>query len=123
MKKVAELEGWDLDYWVAKACGAVQHGAYWLMDGVCGKEPFSSVLMMSFCPSSEWNYGGPIIEREKIYLVGFDVEPWSAFFQARSHYVDIYRSDCEGHGDTPLIAAMRAFVTFKFGEKVEGIPE
>lgn len=63
--------------------------------------------------STDWAFGGPIIEREKIRLdTSWNQEDgqWSA------------RIDSVGgwwQGDTPLIAAMRCYVTSKLGDEVE----
>ncbi len=63
-----------------------------------------------FSPSTDWSQGGPIIERESIYLMKVGITQW--------------RADCGPAvtGPTPLIAAMRAFVTSELGDAVE-IPE
>ena len=60
--------------------------------------------------STDWSQGGPIIERESIDLMKVGITQW--------------RADCGPAvtGPTPLIAAMRAFVTKKFGAEIE-IPE
>ena len=60
--------------------------------------------------STDWSQGGPIIEREPIDLMKVGSTQW--------------RADCGPAvtGPTPLIAAMRAFVTKKFGAEIE-IPE
>lgn len=88
-----------------------------------------------WAPHVHWEQGGPIIESENIVLVptngGDKEEPifWSAMHngpnRAFSHYIDEplpfrrYSDDpAAGDGDTPLIAAMRAFVASKYGEEV-----
>ena len=60
--------------------------------------------------STDWSQGGPIIERESIDIMKVGFTQW--------------RADCGPAvtGPTPLIAAMRAFVTKKFGAEIE-IPE
>ena len=68
--------------------------------------------------STDWAYGGPIIEREKIALehlhgagdAGADV--WVAT-RCESPCVS------EEHGTTPLIAAMRCYVASKLGDEIE----
>ena len=69
------------------------------------------------CPeySTNWAQGGPIIERKCIDLQyqGGNVDVWAA---------DMFGADCSVYGDTPLIAAMRCYVTSKLGDEVE-IPE
>lgn len=62
--------------------------------------------------STDWAQGGPIIERERIDVYGFDGDSWGAEdnFRARQY------------GPTPLIAAMRCYVASKLGDEVE-IPQ
>lgn len=62
-----------------------------------------------FAPSSNWAQGGPIIERERIELLAGPDAGWNAVAPV---FVD-------GIGPTPLIAAMRAFVKSKLGDRVE----
>jgi len=70
-----------------------------------------------FRPSTEWADAGPIIEREHIaieYCAGL----WWALF------ADSFSGNCEPPGPvltgpTPLTAAMRAYVTSKFGDTVD----
>jgi hypothetical protein len=79
-----------------------------------------------FKPSSCWDDAGPIIERERISIIASEYRhvtmaaplEWSASVGAYSHYIDeplpLYPSDNgAGRGPTPLIAAMRAFVSSK----------
>lgn len=64
--------------------------------------------------STNWEYGGPIIEREGICLHRYkDGSGWSATYSAQ---------DPESYAPTPLIAAMRCYVASKLGDEVE-IPE
>jgi hypothetical protein len=65
-----------------------------------------------FAPATQWEHGGPIIERERIRLdprglwcAAHDTHEWT-----------------ESTGPTPLIAAMRCYVASKLGDEVE-IPE
>lgn len=131
--KVAELEGAMLDYWVAKAEGnltsqstcpadaMVEHYGYG--GEIEGRSPLSS-----WAPSTEWDSGGPIIERERIvtsygYNWRADGDCWTAatdieFFGTRG-------ADCPNAcGATLLVAAMRCYVASKFGEEVQdALPE
>lgn len=74
-----------------------------------------------FNPSKSWMWGGPIIEREKI-----DIQcggwKWGAWRGSNPDWEPVG----EAFGGTPLIAAMRAYVAWKFGEEVpdraEGAP-
>lgn len=106
-KRVAELEGAQLDWAVAVAEGI---GPKWFDNN----PPQHTVRINnhSFHPVEDWAKGGPIIERELIWLaapMGMRVQ-WSA---AVDEATDSAR------GPTPLIAAMRAFVASKLGYEVE----
>lgn len=68
----------------------------------------------AFRPSTNWAQGGPIIEREKMWVSWVESNYkhidgcWSAYVRSRICY-----------GPTPLIAAMRSFVASKLGDEVE----
>jgi hypothetical protein len=61
--------------------------------------------------TSSWAQGGPIIEREKIAT-----QPW---LSEGDWGASIKGGFFEQHGPTPLIAAMRCFVSSKLGDEVE----
>jgi len=67
--------------------------------------------------STKWEFGGPIIEREKIelkYLGYYNPPYWGALKFNPSAY------ERKGAvGPTPLIAAMRCYVASKLGDEVE----
>ena len=65
--------------------------------------------------SSRWEMAGPIIERERI-SISTEENGWSANICAPRYGLSL------GFGPTPLVAAMRAFVSSKLGDEVE-IPE
>ena len=112
MKKVSELTGAELDYWVAKADGDNPC----IEDGKCmvivspGAMAGNETHRFYFQPSVDWRLGGPIIEREEI-AVRPSVIPGAGWVA------------CLDHGgfeqsESPLIAAMRAFVSSHFGDEV-----
>lgn len=76
----------------------------------------------SFCPSSEWAHGGPIIERERIGTSwDYRSEPtaaWEAEFE-HDQFEEGGATRSWGYGETLLVAAMRAFVTAKLGAEVD----
>ena len=61
--------------------------------------------------SSDWLWGGPIIEREGLLL--------KPLFLPSGWYAEDYMDIHNAQGPTPLIAAMRCFVASKLGEEVE----
>jgi hypothetical protein len=95
--KVAELEGALLDYWVAQAKGDTHVK---LRDD------------MWFRPSSDWAQGGPIIERDGISLLQIAEGKWSA---NSVDWPSLGDRDDPHIGETPLVAAMRAFVASVYG--------
>ena len=108
--KTSALIGPALDWAVAKIESGIEpeyfNGSVWITTGGF----FARVRRNVFEPSTKWSQGGPIIERESIDLMKVGITQW--------------RADCGPAvtGPTPLIAAMRAFVTKKFGAEIE-IPE
>lgn len=116
--KVSELTGAALDWAVAKAEGAkgvrlhtyrgINPGpAVWVVDWEHGWVELSSLDY-----STDWSQGGPIIERKGIQLARVG-NVWEAWVDADGVF-------CQG--PTPLIAAMRCYVTSELGDEVE-IPE
>jgi hypothetical protein len=114
--RVSDLTDDLLDCWVAKADGhAVRSvgGRQWQEQWPAGH------WLYIRHPSSIWEDGGPIIEKEGIallpMLLSSDMEPrtWVA------HYRNVGSTHVpEGEGETPLIAAMRAYVASRFGPVV-----
>jgi hypothetical protein len=103
--KTSELKDAFLDWAVGK-CEYMRHS---LESDFCGRVGYA------WDYSTDWAQGGPIIERECIDLQyqGGDVDVWAA---------DIFGADCSVYGDTPLIAAMRCYVSSKLGDEVD-VPE
>jgi len=104
--RVADLEGALLDHAVALAEGDLLPD-YWRDPdwGTCWARPGRE----EWRPSERWAQGGPIIERERI-----DVTAHADSWFAKPAYRGV-----GGGGPTPLVAAMRAYVCSKFGNKVE----
>lgn len=116
--KVQELTGGLLDYWVAKAQGDREIR---LNDGRCEARFHPNFEFSPYSPSAAWMHGGPIIERERINILKFDhpEQPWVAVIHnVDEHWIDTTWFDEDWKGQTPLIAAMRAYVASKFGDEV-----
>lgn len=132
--KVSELEGVQLDAWVARADGMA-----WLVDNLIrGEAPYltgDEGEYIQYSPSTDWSQGGLIIERERINIVDH-----AAYHRQPPGKLDTDRLDqfaaligdpmnlwdhggfdffCTQKGPTPLIAAMRAYVASKFGDEVQ----
>lgn len=74
----------------------------------------AAVTAGEFSPSTQWHWGGPIIERE-----GMQVQP----FKHRNLWIAyIDKPYAHGDGPTPLIAAMRCYVASRLGDTIE-VPE
>lgn len=114
MRKVSELTGAELDYWVAKANGDNPR----IEDGKCmvivspGAMAGNETYRFYFQPSSDWRLGGPIIEREKIGIeYRARQKQWFAMIELKDSLPREW-------GETCLIAAMRAYVSSKYGDSV-----
>ena len=64
-------------------------------------------------PSTDWEQGGPIIEREGITILSVDDYEWCAAIG------ELYYEDDNSRSPTPLIAAMRCYVASKLGDEVK----
>jgi len=118
--KTSELTGPTLDWAVAMASG---RGVKLTLRSYLGDNPGPEFLALEwehgwkelyeYCPSTDWEQGGPIIEREKIGI-GHDPELrcWLGVDTESKYQM----------GNTPLIAAMRCYVASKLGDEVE-LPE
>jgi len=109
--RVSELSGIELDYAVA-TCEGVYLTNFISMWYNTDRYKYSS----------DWAHGGPIIERERLYMTRFG-DDW----QVRSYWHNGYRSFVhvfmyEATDSSPLVAAMRCYVASKLGEVVD-IPE
>jgi hypothetical protein len=98
--KTSELTGCALDWAVARC-----EGVYF--ENLREFEDYA----LNYC--TDWEHGGPIIERETIDVFrNYNEGCWQA--EANRH------GGCPmGRGPTPLIAAMRCFVASKLGDEVE----
>jgi len=109
--KTNELTGSALDWAVAK-CEKLYVSTDMLIGGWGAFVDYSDEYCnVHYQPSTHWGWAGAIIERERISLIGESGERWIAEWG----WIKMV-------GDTPLIAAMRAYVASKFGNEIE-IPE
>ena len=107
--QTAELEGAILDRWVAKAEGIeVKYSTterYWRIN--------DNPENIHWAPHVDWSQAGPIIERESISLLAPKMgHLWEA------SYGDTVETQASFNGKTPLEAAMRVFVSIRFGAEV-----
>lgn len=126
--KTAELAGALLNYWVAMAGEEWKHvdtsntmtldPSYKGVRLVTYSDGSQAAILQpnnpmrqdprEFSPSTDWEQGGPIIERGHFYLEWDADGYWCAHTPASNTY----------HGPTALVASMRAFVAGKFGDEV-----
>lgn len=122
--KISDLEGALLDAAVAKAEG---FASFWIDPGdedrgeSCVLGPARAEdSRFDWCPSSAWEQGGPIIERELISVIRMGEPPaWHALIDVSFDAGNNIQGQVEMTGPTPLSAAMRAFVAAKFGPEVD----
>ena len=119
--KTSELTGPALDWAVAK-CEGVE--VTYLDDGI------TRCLLRNpsgrFSPSTSWQEGGPIIERERIDVT-WHIDHWTAMWWADNSgmakdQAQRFKHNRQHSGPTPLIAAMRCFVASRLGDEVD-IPD
>lgn len=104
--KTSELTGALLDYYVAEAEGMLR----------MIKTDDLREKLGDYSPSTKWAHGGPILERERIQLEyhgWHKAMPWCAMEAKMTGRRDERAS-------TPLAAAMRLYVSIKFGDEVLG---
>ena len=113
--KVSTATGAVLDWMVAMAMGHTNGFPENLL-GVRTKG--FGTERIRWQPSTNWSQGGPIIEREKITIYPWLPEPDDASWNAWMTSTHLFKVA----GPTPLIAAMRTYVTSKLGDEVD-VPE
>ena len=113
----SDLTGTALDWAVAKCEGYLDDCNSWLHQATLEEVADSG----SYHPSTDWAYGGPIIEQKKIDLFT-EKEPlclWAASVARYQNGERLIGWRTHGHGPTPLIAAMRCYVASKLGDTVD----
>jgi hypothetical protein len=117
--KVSELDGALLDAAVAKAAGLMvrEFGSAW--QHIEGCRHSNQGEPEAWCPSTKWDQGGPIIERERIEVIPYFRFDSREFFEGWRAGIAPECAPDYSFGQTPLIAAMRAYVISKLGEEIE----
>ena len=118
--KTSGLSGAALDWAVAK-CEYVGEPPF----VVIGGEVRERTEAWKYSPSTDWAQGGPIIDREGIAIdclrIAGDISGWVAALPSPTTWEDEEFVE-EYNGPTPLIAAMRCYVSSKLGDEVD-VPE
>lgn len=135
--KVSELQGIDLDRWVAKAegidvaiervcCGRGEQSSYDQPPECCGQP--NEVLAINdgmfpcneWAPSRNWTQAGALIEKHGMGIVKF-YEPADGPIPLGSEWAALSLDDqVSFSGPTPLIAAMRLVVALQIGREAPG---
>jgi hypothetical protein len=117
--RVAELTGSQLDRWVARANGWTFGPPHKIHEFDVWRDAEGKITgtipAQAYEPSKNWDQGGPILEqisRIRIHRNG-DSYAVQTFLDVGGA-LPIY-----GYGETILIAAMRCYVTSKFGSEVQ----
>lgn len=121
---VSELEGAELDAAVALAEGFRPYNFRKSHCLIVDQDDD----VVTYEPSSDWEDGGPIIERERIAIFRPRHDPdWHAGYDicaidesgGGGHWHPRMDMNHEMKGPTPLVAAMRTFVASRFGDSVD----
>ena len=113
--KVGEVSGAALDYLVL-TCGELDADS-----NITTKQFISMRNQGYFLYSTDWEQGGPIIDREKIDLFTEKGTPesWVASMARYQNGERLVGWRIHQYGPTPLIAVMRCYVAYKLGEVVK----
>lgn len=111
--KTNELIGPALDWAVAQCEGYAYKTGSLTRNSPFDDGALEHIWHRNYKPSTDWEQGGPIIERERITI---DAGQHGALWIAR-------KGVHECIGPTPLIAAMRCYVASKLGDTVDVPPE
>jgi hypothetical protein len=109
--KTSEMRGVALDWAVARAegAGAALVSTHSRGDALLLGDPTEYCNAGDhFQPSTNWQDGGPIIERERIEFEHDGFQWWARI-----------RADEDFSGPAPLVAAMRCYVASVLGEEVD----
>ena len=117
--KTSELTGPALDWAVAKC----ENPEWSDEDAIVNVTTFDDYDGTICNYSTDWDQGGPIIERERIDVT-WSGEHWTAIWWADNSGMvkapaQRFSHNRHQQGPTPLIAAMRAYVASKLGDEVE----
>ena len=114
--KTSELTGTALDWAVAKCEGGTDFmhdgiSMHFVLHGMTKVLATGWAPSMSYTPSTNWMQGGSIIEREGISI--------NSHLDGHEWFARDYWGANEQAAETPLVAAMRCYVTNKLGDNVD----
>ena len=117
--KTYELTGAALDWAVTRAHQEGEPAFDYYIDHKGRVMEERGDLSWHYSPSTNWAHGGPIIDREKISTIE---EANGLWLGSIGGCTDLDMPLWQEHGPTPLIAAMRCYVTSKLGDDID-VPE
>lgn len=119
--KVSEATGPVLD-WMVAVCQNVEIDEN--EEPIFFDDPDPKGERVRYNPSANWAHGGPIIECQEIELHRWALDEWKAVDTNYQFLNTPQERDTfsKGYGPTPLVAAMRCYVTSRLGDEVE-VPE
>ena len=107
--RTSELTGAALDWAVARCGGVTDIGQPNNVPFIVEWRLMHDAGDMNY--STDWGQGGPIIERERLWVCASSADAgW---------FAEIGKSATRKTGPTALIAAMRCYVASKLGDEVE----
>lgn len=119
--KVADLLGAELDYWTGRTDG-IPASELSIVRHQRGDEMLCLCDGARYAPSTDWVQSGQIIEKNWIGLDrpsnGQTTPVWRGIVNNSAKMFGIFRPVVDAWGETALIAAMRAYVTSKYGDEV-----
>lgn len=127
--KTSELTNRQLDWAVAKCEGwvtyptdSIERGDWYHTDAAVAPLGYehNRIHRDDFNPSSNWSQGGPIIERALLDITPSPYEHREDMRWHCQHYNSL--GGYAQYGPTPLVAAMKCYVTSQLGDEVE-VPE
>ena len=125
--KTSKLTGPALNWAVAR-CEGFESFEFWHTGAVTTRQ--ENGLTITHRYSTDWAQGGPIVEREGLWVresavvspaVADVMTPDQKWFAYAKQYPDSCKNHCL-YGSTFLVAAMRCFVTSRLGDEVD-VPE
>lgn len=122
--RTSDLVGKALDWAVAQVESRTWHntdGEFgqatgWLVDVAIGAGDGVWIRLRDWSPSTDWNKGGPLIEKHGVALSApYTLDPtWDAYLYSDDGAGDFEAESCS----TPLIAVCRVIVAAKLGDVV-----
>jgi hypothetical protein len=113
-KLVSELEGAELDYFVALAIGHQAKINEFGCEVIDWNKVGTKVNGYRFNPSTDWAQAGPLIDKYEIDIDHRAVENYPSGFDCGATCLGFVQ-----YGHTALVAVCRSILLYKFGKYVD----